>query len=83
MKIGDDTDFLEIVPTPGAGLPGIFRVRAAFADSLSEGAFRNDAVVFGTSPAVIDELDRFAALKQPTFAVAACGDGSIGLTRET
>lgn len=82
MRLGDDSNFLEVIPSPAAGFPGIFAVRARISDSLSEGSLHHQAVVFDSSETVRAALTQFAELKQPSFVLPVGQRGSITLTRD-
>ena len=82
MKLGDDTNFLEVIEAPNAGMPGIYAIRARMSDSLSECSIRNEAVVFDSSELARDAFAKFSSLESPSFILRTCGGGAITLTRE-
>ncbi len=81
MKLGNDSNFIEVIEAPNAGMPGIYAVRAKMSDSLSECSIRNEAIVFDSSEATRAEFERFSALKSQSFVFPTCGGGAITLTR--
>ena len=82
MKLGDDSNFLEVIEAPNAGFPGIYSVRARMSDSLSECSVRNEAIVFDSSEVTRTGFAEFASLKTHTFILPAGRGGSITLTRD-
>ena len=82
MKLGDDSNFIEVIEAPNAGMPGIYAVRAKMSDSLSECAIRNEAVVFDSSEAIRAEFARFSSFESQSFVLPTGGSGAITLTRD-
>lgn len=82
MKLGDDTNFLEVIPRPSGGFPGLYMIRARMSDSLSECSIRHDAITFDTSDATRAEFEKFAALASHTFVLRTARDGAITLNRD-
>ena len=73
MHIGDSDTYLDIRPAENASSTAIFSIRAKQTDTLSEAAIRNDAIVFDSSDAVRDSLDRFASLKEHSVVLPMGG----------
>ena len=82
MKIGNDSNFIEILPAPSAAGQKVYSVRVHISDSRSECTLRNDAVVFDLSEAVRLALVVFESLVQHTFRFAVAGDGFVEISRE-
>lgn len=80
MKLGNDSNFLEVIAVPGS--PGIYAVRARMSDSHSEFFVRNDVIVFDTSESIHTTLASFSSLETDSFVLPSGGGGAITLTRD-